>query len=448
MTNLRRLHYSVLLFIPRSHALLSSPHNARYASRTHTPARSASTGTIRSLRLKTTLFDLPQLQEQTNTDQPEPPILARAFSRALRVAIRCGSLFGSIDGLSVRCEASSNRNVALGRISSLQVEFGRLSCALLKTRDFQLTGKDLELGFGPLLLLLVPFLFLWRKRVLPLMLCLVLGPRLFKSKKKTISAATYRLGLSGEDLSSRNTLLCWAVNRAMNHLLRNSVVGMLVESALAASKEQAAGIATDPKVMTPEEQMIKLAAALEQSSTQLELKKVSIGVRGRLVLDAVAIFPDGGNTSRLDFVVRMTLGPLDTQYLISSSEPKQALTKRLSYGCGIMVSNAEIKAAFNKDTMGMPLQIFGKPIPDLWIPVMSGGLALPFGGRHQVLSVESTPSQDRMDLCGAIYFGGDAPMQKPNAFGKWTVPFRITGSSGDAPSLQPPPPIRPSLPGN
>jgi hypothetical protein len=224
---------------------------------------------------------------------------------------------------------------------------------------------------------------------------------------------------------------------------------MLVESALAASKEQATGMTTDPRLMTPEEQMAKLVAALEQSSTQLELKKVSIGAKGRLVLDAEAIFPDGaGNISRLDFVVRMTLGPLDTQYLMMSSEPQQALTKRISNGCGIMVSNAEIKASFNKDTMGIPLQIFGKQIPDLWIPVMSGGLTLPFGGRHQVLSVESTPSRDRMDLCGALYFGGDAPKQKPNAFGKWTVPFRITGSSGDGPSLLPPPPRRPLLPGS
>ena len=445
MIPLCRLCYFALLFIPRSHAFLPSPLNARYASRANAPT---SASTIRHPRLKTTLFDLPQLEEQANINQAKPPILALAFSRALRVAIRCGTLFGSIDGLSVQCEASSNRNVALGRISSLRVKFGRLSCFFLKTRDFQFTGKDLELGFGPLLLLLMPFLFLWRKRVLPLMLCLVLGPRLFKRKEKAISVATYRLGLSGEDLTSPNTLLCWAVNRAMNHLLRNSVVGMLVESALAASKEQATGIATDPKLMTPEEQMAKLAAALEQSSTQLELKKVSIGERGRLVLDAVAIFPDAGNISRLDFVVRMTLGPLDTQYLISSSEPEQALTNRVSNGCGIMASNAEIKASFNKDTMGMPLQIFGKPIPDIWIPVLSGGLALPFGSRHQVLSVESTPSQDRMDLCGAIYFGGDAPMQKPNAFGKWTVPFGITGSSGDGPSPLPPPPMRPLLPGS
>jgi hypothetical protein len=280
--------------------------------------------------------------------------------------------------------------------------------------------------------------------VLPLMLCLVVGPRLFKSKQqKASSVATYRLGLSSEDLSS-GTLSRWAVNRAMNHLLRNSVVGMLVESALAASKEQ--GIATDP--MTPESKMTKLAAALEQSSTQLELKKVSIGERGRLVLDAVAIFPDAGDTSRLDFVVRMTLGPLDTQYLITSRELEQALTKRHN-GCGIMVSNAEIKASFNKDTMGMPLQLFGKPIPDFWIPVGSGGLAMPsFGSRHQVLSLESTPSQDRMDLCGAIYVARDAPLQKPNAFRKWTVSFSSTGSNDDRPSVLPPPPIRPLLPGS
>jgi hypothetical protein len=92
---------------------------------------------------------------------------------------------------------------------------------------------------------------------------------------------------------------------------------------------QLTGTATDPRLMTPEEQTAKLASALDEQSSNLvypirllELKKVSIGERGRrscFVLDAGAIFQDAsGNISRLDFVVRMTLGPLDTQYLMMS----------------------------------------------------------------------------------------------------------------------------------
>jgi hypothetical protein len=224
----------------------------------------------------------------------------------------------------------------------------------------------------------------------------------------------------------------------MDHLLRNSVVGIL------------AGLqstTTFPKRIAQEDQMSKLASALDENSTKLELKRVTMGENGRLLLDAVAAFPDpsSGTTSRLDFVVRLTLSPLDedlmriatTAETASNNKQQQGPIKIQPDGCGIMVTNAELKVSLNRDTMGVPLEIFGRSIPDLWIPVVSGGLAYSFGSRHRVVSVESTPSQDRLDVCGAIYFNGDAPMVKKNAFGMWKTPF-------SGPSL--PPPRRPDLP--
>lgn len=395
---------------------------------------STSTSSIRLPKSppKTVLFQLSQKQQQANLEQHQQPLLARAYSRALRVAIHLGTLFGKIDGFDVHCEASSSRNVALGKISSLRIEFDRLSCPFLKTRDFQFVGNDLELGFGPLLLLLTPFLVIWRRKVLPLMLCLVLGPRLLKRKPKNISVATYRLGLSGEDLSSPNTLLRMAIHRSMDHLLRNSVVGTILAGSAAAKVQK-----------TTTEQMSELASALDENSTKLEMNQVTVGENGRLVLDAVANFPDpsSGNRSRLDFVVRLSLSPLDEELMriTSIAETPNSNTVKLVQpnGCGIMVTNAELKASFNRNTMGVPLEIFGKQIPDLWIPVVSGGLAFNFGSRHRVVSIESVPSQDRLDVCGALYFNGDAPMLKKNTFGIWKAPF-------DGPSL--PPPKRPVLP--
>jgi hypothetical protein len=390
---------------------------------------------------KTASFRLSQKQQQhqqENPEQQQQPLLARAYSRVLSVAIRLGTFFGPIDGLAVHCEATSNRNVALGKFSLLRIDFDRLSSSLLKTRDFQFVGNDLELGFGPLLLLLTPFLIVWRRNVLSLMLCLVLGPRLLKRKQEKISVATYRLGFSGEDVSSPKTLLRMAIHRAMDHLLRNSVVGVL------------AGLqstTTFPKRIAQEDQMSKLASALDENSTKLELKRVTIGENGRLLLDAVANFPDpsSGTTSRLDFVVRLTLSPLDedlmriatTAETASNNKQQQVPIKIQPDGCGIMVTNAELKVSLNKDTMGVPLEVFGRSIPDLWIPVVSGGLAYSFGRRHRVVSVESFPSQNRLEVCGAIYFNGDAPMVK-KSFGMWKTPF-------SGPSL--PPPRRPGLPG-
>jgi hypothetical protein len=398
--------------------------------------------------LKSVLF---QQQQQANPDQQQQqqqrqrqrqqPLLARAYSKALRVAIRLGTLFGTIDGLTVTCEADSNINVVTGKISSIKMDVDRINSPLLKTKDFQLVGTDLELGFGPLLLLLTPFLLVSTRQVLSLMLCLVLGPRLFKSNKpKPISVATYRLGLTGEDLSAPNTLLRMIIHRSMDYLLRNSVVGTILAGSAAAKVQS-----------TQQEQMSELASALDENSTKLEMNRVSVGDNGRLVLDAVANFPDpsSGSRSRLDFVVRLSLSPLDDDLMsiastaagqTASTVQQQQQQLPTPDGCGIMVTNAELKASFNKDTMGVPLEIFGKPIPDLWIPVVSGGLAYSFGRRHRVVSIESDPSQDRLDICGALYFNGDAPIQKKNAFGIWKNPF-------SGPSLPPPKqPKRPALP--
>jgi hypothetical protein len=398
--------------------------------------------------LKTALFKQQQananLDEQRQHRQLQQPLLARAYSKALRVVIRVGTLFGTIDGLDVRCEAKSNRNVVTGKISSLQIDVDRISSPFLKTNDFQLVGTDLELGFGPLLLLLTPFLLVSTRQVLSLMLCLVLGPRLFQKRQNTqkpkqISVATYRLGLTGDDLSAPNTLLRLILHRSMDHLLRNSVVGTI----LAASKVQ-----QSRTTQTQQERMVsELTSALDENSTKLEMKRVSVGENGRLILDAVANFPNPSSRtrSRLDFVVRLSLSPLDDDLMrIAAAETATIgnTVKQLqqSDGCGIMVTNAELKASFNRDTMGVPLELFGKPLPDLWIPVVSGGLAYSFGRRHRVVSIESTPSQDRLDICGALYFNGDAPVLKKNAFGIWKSPF-------NGPSLPPPKqPKRPALP--
>jgi hypothetical protein len=444
----------------------------QYDTDTRSTGRSTTTTTSNRPLKRTTipalvLFQLKLPAELPRTHQPnhdeDQPLLARAYSRALSAALRCGTLFGTMDGLVVRCEASSNRSVALGRISSLRIAFDRLSSPLLKTRDFQLVGDDLELGLKPLLLLTTPFLLLvWgTRRTLSFLLCLLVVPRLLRKagvrkEAKKVSVVTYRLGLSGEDLSYPNTLLRMAVSRAMDHLLRNSVLGVLTESALAAVKAQTkAATGTDTnadRMPTPEEQMAQLATALDDggSTTKIELQRARIGDNGRILLDAVAAFPDpsSGTTSRLDIVVRLALSPLDEDLILqtttsttsSYNDPPDRASILRPNGCGIMASNAELKASFNKETMGMPLEIFGKPIPDLWIPVVSGGVAFPLGYRHRVVSVETRPSQDRMDVCGELYFNGDAPIQRKK--NPWDF---LAGSGGGS---SPPPPKRPALPGD
>lgn len=416
----------------------------------------------------------------------QPPLLARAYSRAIRVAIRCCTLFGRLDGLRVDCNASSNRDVALGRISSLRIAFDRLSSPFLKTRDFQLVGENLELGYGPIMLLGAPFVFLLlRRRTLPLLFCIFwLQRRLAKrnstgkqpqskkdlpGKQQQLSMATYRLGLAGEDLSHPNTILRLSLSRSMDHLLRNSVVGLLTESALAAAKVQAqtptknAALTGTTRTIAsdPENQMAQLSAALDESSTKLELKEVTVGDDGRLLLDAVATFPDpySGTPSQLDFVVRLSVSPLDETLQRPSATSNSSSSSTVQgagvddkhncwhQGCGIMVTNAELKASFNKETMrGIPLEIFGKPIPDVWIPVVSGGLAFPFGNWHRVVSLESVSSQDRMDVCGEIYFNGDeAPPRTENTKGGFGLIWNSLPFGG---SSSPPPPRRPALPAN
>jgi hypothetical protein len=278
-----------------------------------------------------------------------------------------------------------------------------------------------------------------------------------------VSVVTYRLGLSGDDLSYPNTLLRMAVYRAMDHLLRNSVVGVLTESALAAAKVNvqptATATATAERMPTPEEQiMSQLATAMDDgaSTTKMELKRVRIGDNGRILLDAVAAFrdPSSGTTSRLDIIVRLALSPLDEDMILqtttatsSNNDPQNRASSSIvrPNGCGIMASNAELRASFNKEMVGIPLEIFGTPIPDIWIPVISGGVAFPLGYRHRIVSVESRSSQDRMDVCGELYFNGDAPIQRKK--NPWTMlPFLAGSGTGSSPP--PPPPKRPALPGD
>jgi hypothetical protein len=448
--------FAVLLLPLIAHSLTPSPavhHNARREGRAYRSDAGRRSTTSSGLSRNTLLhaFQLPPGAGQTPERQP---LLARAYSRALIAAIRCGSLlFGTerIEELGVRCEASSNRNVALGRLSHVQISFKSLSSPFLKTGDFQLVGRNLELGTAtmgqPIIFLATPFLLLWNaRRTLSLLLCLFLLPpglvkKISREKKRKVSVLTYRLGLSGDDLSSPNTVLRMAVHKAMDYLLRNSVVGVLTESALAAAQAQTS--TTPQGEQTPQDQMVQLAAALDDNAgaTKLELQRVSIGDKGRLELDAVAAFPDAstGSTSQLDFIVRLALSPLDEDLVRitpnDSNDPQDRATIVRPDRCGIMATNAELKASFNRDTMmGMPLEIFGKPIPDIWIPVVSGGLAFPLGYRHRVQSVETNASQNRLDVCGEIYFNGDAPTVRKSVWG--TMPF--LGSS--------PPPRVPNRP--
>jgi hypothetical protein len=118
---------------------------------------------------------------------------------------------------------------------------------------------------------------------------------------------------------------------------------------------QLTGTATDPRSMTPEEQTAKLASALDEQNSNLvypirllELKKVSIGERGRrsgFVLDAGAIFQDAsGNISRLDFVVRMTN--------IVASHSSKLSPNGFQMGAGSWYPTLRsIKASFNKDAI-------------------------------------------------------------------------------------------------
>ena len=84
---------------------------------------------------------------------------------------------------------------------------------------------------------------------------------------------------------------------------------------------------------------------------------------------------------------------------------KKPKTKRAK-GCGLMITDAELRASFGASSfLGVNIQI-----PDVWVPVVSPGLAVKFGSRHRVTAVEtSRDADDQLDICGAIYFTEDAP---------------------------------------
>ena len=253
---------------------------------------------------------------------------------------------GGVEGLRVRVAAASNRAVVRGSLRELSLELDRLSSPLLgrTTRGFTLRGEDLELGGRPALLLASPALALLALVLNPLLLRrtgllglllspLVLLPSLLyvmtmapprwwpppflrnkseqeqeqeqeKGKKGTKgggaaqrnNVATYRLALSGDDLCVPGTLCRAALRKAMEDLLRNSVLGVAVTAAsaaikvAAASEEGAKAGAASPS--SPEEQATELLAALEAGGDSVSFELLSVGVAegGRLTVHGAATF--------------------------------------------------------------------------------------------------------------------------------------------------------------
>ena len=91
---------------------------------------------------------------------------------------------------------------------------------------------------------------------------------------------------------------------------------------------------------------------------------------------------------------------------------------RAANRCGVVTSDVD-KASFTKETDSgkiVPLEVFSRPIPDLWFPLGSGTVAYPFGRGHRVTSDVTQPGsddaagEDLIDVCGEIYIGTKAPL--------------------------------------
>jgi len=263
------------------------------------------------------------------------PIVEGFFRFLARVLLAAEA--GSIQ---VRIDAESSAALALGRLRSFKLHFGRLHRGLQAQRA-RLEAEALDVGYKPMFTVVAMlFLFIRPSLVLPLIvLVLAFMPGHF-SESQVRNRATFSLHLEADDMD-RSKLWRFMLTAALRDIMEYSLAGL---------------------VALPREINGELSTA-----TCFELEAINID-DSRLVMDAVAQLPDGTL-----FKYRLRTG---------------ATLKATGPDTCIFWEDPEIQVSA------------GWPFPDFWAPI--GGFAgRRIGGALQMTSI-SFPSSGGMTVEGRI----------------------------------------------
>ena len=337
---------------------------------------------VGSVCLETTRGKADNTPNNTPTTYPKKnilttkPYLSTALEKSIVFVVRY-ILLRRCDNVSISIHASSNRNLLRGQIDdvSLSTRGCKSRFNLLSLRRWDVNASNLQLGYLPFIIPLLPYLF-WRLRFYFVIAWLVQLSGRQNPLQSIIGQLLYMLGarpsninyslVIDEDDINRFHLFNFGLRTVLRSLVQNSVLGAaasLVDDARNQGIPLLSGSSSDAN---KNQQQPGLSSTL-LSATTFDLKKTSLS-DGRVVLQALGTIPNDkaenliGKQKILPFTIRAKLEPASTSY----DGENDAL--------GFV--NSDCRLNTNPLTTGTML---GRLIPDiLWIPFGSG-VIIPVG---------------------------------------------------------------------
>jgi len=322
------------------------------------------------------------------------PYLASALEKSIVFVVRY-ILLRRCDNVSISIHASSNRNLLRGQIDdvSLSTRGCRSRFNLLSLRRWDVNASNLQLGYLPFIIPLLPYLF-WRLRFYFVIAWLVQLSGRQNPLQSIMGQLLYMLGarpsninyslVIDEDDINRSHLFRFGLRTVLRSLVQNSVVGAaasLVDDARNQGIPLLPGSGSDAN---KNQQPRGLSSTL-LSATTFDLRKTSFS-DGRVVLQALGTIPNDkaenliGKQQMLPFTIRAKLEPASTTY----DGENDAL--------GFV--NSDCRLNTNPLTTGTML---GRLIPDiLWIPFGSG-VIIPVGRSLRIHRADIAHDHDSDD---------------------------------------------------
>ncbi len=374
-----------------------------------------------------TSFDGKFRNEHTNDISTAKPRLASAIETIVKWLIKY-IILSQYSSLTVNMNAASNKAILKGNIGKISISARNciFRFKLLSFRRLELYGVNLQLGYLPLLLPVLPF-FLWRWRryiqstIITLLLLQMTGCLDTDEFRKQLGSAkrrinhyigsprppciSYSMAISSSDISNSLLMRFWLRN-ILQSLVQNSVVGAAAAFGDAAQQSMgaerrrmrkgapllpAASAAVSSNLSSQDQQQQQGLTSALLSATSFELKNAGF-MDGRVVFDAKAVLPkdENGVINSLQFCIRAKLSPTAILETVGGTQ-KQHDTQEMYNALGFL--NPECRLA----TGSLYAPIGGNPllrnlvpnlIPEyLWLP-FGMGVAVPLGNNCDIYRAE------------------------------------------------------------
>lgn len=361
------------------------------------------------------------------------PILASAIESIIQSLFKY-IILSQFSSLTVNMNAASNKAILKGNISRISISARNciFRFKFLSFRRLELYGANLQLGYLPFFVLVLPF-FLWRLRryiqstIITLLLLQITGcldtnkflKQIVSAKRRMYCCMgsplppciSYSLSIESSDISNSLLIRFWLRN-VLQSLVQNSVVGAAAAFGDAAQQGMeaerrrmqkgtpllpAARAAVSSSLSSQDQKQQQGLTSALLSATSFKLKKAGF-MDGRVVFDANAVLPkdENGVTNSLQFCIRAKLAPTAILETVGGRQ-KQQDTKEIFNALGFL--NPECRLA----TGPLYAPIGGKPllrnlvpnlIPEyLWLP-FGMGVAVLVGKNCEIYRANVVPAKE------------------------------------------------------